>query len=91
VIVDRIHFSIAAIGAIRGLPFYLAVYALSLFVGLPAGMWSYLVSTGWLRCHHGRVHYRPRNGPHRLSRARVRKAASADDCNDLRRPGGDRS
>jgi hypothetical protein len=40
--------SIAAIGVICCLLFYLAVYALPLFVGVMAGAWAYSSGAGWL-------------------------------------------
>ncbi len=40
--------SIAAIGVIWRLLFYLAVYALPLFVGVMAGAWAYSSGAGWL-------------------------------------------
>ena len=40
--------SIAAIGVICCLLFYLAVYALPLFVGVMAGVWAYSSGAGWL-------------------------------------------
>ncbi len=40
--------SIAAIGVICCLLFYLAVYALPLFAGVTAGVWAYGTGAGWL-------------------------------------------
>jgi hypothetical protein len=40
--------SIAAIGVICCLLFYLAVYALPLFAGVTVGAWAYGSGTGWL-------------------------------------------
>lgn len=40
--------SIAAIGVICCLLFYLAVYALPLFAGVTAGVWAYGIGAGWL-------------------------------------------
>ena len=40
--------SIAAIGIICCLLFYLAVYALPLFAGVTAGVWAYGSGAGWL-------------------------------------------
>ena len=47
-IVVSILASIAAIGVICCLLFYLAVYALPLFVGVMAGAWAYSSGAGWL-------------------------------------------
>ncbi|HWM45686.1 MAG TPA: hypothetical protein VNR11_02100 [Xanthobacteraceae bacterium] len=47
-IVVSILFSIAAIGVICCLLFYLAVYALPLFAGVTAGVWAYGTGAGWL-------------------------------------------
>ncbi len=40
--------SIAAIGVICCLLFYLSVYALPLFAGVTAGVWAYGAGAGWL-------------------------------------------
>jgi hypothetical protein len=48
VIVVSILASIAAIGVICCLLFYLAVYALPLFAGVMAGVWAYGSGAGWL-------------------------------------------
>jgi len=40
--------SVAAIGVICFLLFYLAVYALPLFAGVTAGVWAYGTGAGWL-------------------------------------------
>jgi hypothetical protein len=47
-IVVSILASIAAIGVICCLLFYLAVYALPLFAGVTAGAWAYGGGSGWL-------------------------------------------
>ena len=47
-IVVSILASIAAIGVICCLLFYLAVYALPLFAGVTAGAWAYGTGAGWL-------------------------------------------
>jgi hypothetical protein len=47
-IVVSILASIAAIGVICCLLFYLAVYALPLFAGVTAGAWAYSTGAGWL-------------------------------------------
>jgi len=47
-IVVSILASIAAIGVICCLLFYLAVYALPLFAGVTAGVWAYGTGAGWL-------------------------------------------
>ena len=47
-IVVSILASIAAIGVICCLLFYLAVYALPLFAGATAGVWAYGSGAGWL-------------------------------------------
>lgn len=47
-IVISILASIAAIGVICCLLFYLAVYALPLFAGVTAGVWAYGTGAGWL-------------------------------------------
>jgi hypothetical protein len=47
-IVVSILASIAAIGVICCLLFYLAVYALPLFAGVTAGVWAYGAGAGWL-------------------------------------------
>ncbi len=47
-IVVGILASIAAIGVICCLLFYLAVYALPLFAGVTAGAWAYGTGAGWL-------------------------------------------
>jgi hypothetical protein len=47
-IVVGILASIAAIGVICCLLFYLAVYALPLFAGVTAGVWAYGSGAGWL-------------------------------------------
>lgn len=47
-IVVSILASIAAIGGICCLLFYLAVYALPLFAGVTAGVWAYGTGAGWL-------------------------------------------
>src|SRR5579871_5666159 len=47
-IVLSILASIAAIGVICCLLFYLAVYALPLFAGVTAGVWAYGTGAGWL-------------------------------------------
>lgn len=47
-IVVSILASIAAIGVICFLLFYLAVYALPLFAGVTAGVWAYGTGAGWL-------------------------------------------
>ncbi len=47
-IVVSILASIAALGVICCLLFYLAVYALPLFAGVTAGVWVYGTGAGWL-------------------------------------------
>ena len=47
-IVLNVLASIAAIGVICCLLFYLAVYALPLFAGVTAGAWAYGTGAGWL-------------------------------------------
>jgi len=47
-IVVSILASIAAIGVICCLLYYLAVYALPLFAGVTAGVWAYGSGAGWL-------------------------------------------
>src|SRR5690349_16309590 len=47
-IVLSIIASIAAIGVICCLLFYLAVYALPLFAGVTAGVWAHGADAGWL-------------------------------------------
>lgn len=47
-IIVSILLSIAAIGVICCLLFYLAVYALPLFAGVTVGVWAYGTGAGWL-------------------------------------------
>lgn len=47
-IIVSIFLSIAAIGVICCLLFYLAVYALPLFAGVTVGVWAYGTGAGWL-------------------------------------------
>lgn len=47
-IIVSIVASVAAIGVICSLLFYLSVYALPLFAGVTAGVWAYGTGAGWL-------------------------------------------
>lgn len=58
-IVLNVLASIAVIGVICCLLFYLAVYALPLFAGVTAGAWAYGTGAGWL----GGIAFWGRRGP----------------------------